>query len=130
MPCNKGKHLLMGRIDQRRVSKPLCPRWEFLVEFLVSSEVVELSQLRKNEQSHRRCRRCTPKSLEATTDIFCQLSKWIDEHRFPTQVSLKDTVTRRRMRKVTVRVETLVISTTFQREFKLCVHRFESRVNQ
>jgi hypothetical protein len=129
MPWRWGNHLMLGRIVQRMTSKQLCPRSGFLVEFLVSSEFVDLSPLRKSKHSHGRCWSCTTTTLEMTTDLFCQLPRWIDEHTLSSQVSLQDEATPRTVRKVTVRVKTLVISTILQGEVKSCVQRLENIVN-
>jgi hypothetical protein len=73
MPWRWSDHLLLGRIVERLTTEQVCPRWEFLVEFPVSGELVEFSPLRKNKHSHRRCRSSTPTTLEVTTDMFGQL---------------------------------------------------------
>jgi hypothetical protein len=98
MPWSLGNHLLLGRIVHRLASKQLCRRLELLLEFLVSSERIELSPLRKNKHNHCRNRSYTLTTLEMTTDIFRQFPWWIDEHTLPTNISLHDKVTRQTVR--------------------------------
>jgi hypothetical protein len=88
---------MFGRVVHWLASKKLCPCWEFLVQFQLSSEVVELSEFKKNKHTHRRCRSYTLATLEMTANMFCEL-RWIEEHTLSTQVFHKDKVTRRTMR--------------------------------
>jgi hypothetical protein len=59
-----------------------------MVQLLMSSKLIELSPFRYNKHNHRRCRSCTPTTLEMACNLFRQLPRWINEHPLSTQVSM------------------------------------------